>query len=240
VADSLAAIQHIVYEKREIAMDRLLKLLDTDFRGAEPVRRRLINEAPKYGCDDDRADAIAKEVAEFFCRQVTRHRTIRGGIYRPSFFSYGMHVLEGLFLGATPDGRHAGEPVSNSFSPANGSERKGPTAMLRSVAKINHALISNGCAVNLKMMPSLFDDAGSIEKMAALVKSYFGLGGMEVQFNVVSNATLRDAQRHPHKHRGLVIRVSGYSAYFTDLGKPLQDEIIQRTAFGELGPMAGS
>jgi len=145
-----------------------------------------------------------------------------------------MHVLEGLFLGATPDGRQAGEPVSNSFSPANGSERKGPTAMLRSVAKINHTLIANGCAVNMKLMPSLLKDAASVEKLLALVRGYFAMGGMEVQFNVVSNETLRDAQRHPDRHRGLVVRVSGYSAHFTDLGKPLQDEIIRRTAFGEM------
>ncbi|MBN1343856.1 MAG: hypothetical protein JXQ73_14325 [Phycisphaerae bacterium] len=231
VADSLAAVRHLVYETRQIPMDRLIRALATDFRGAEDLRRRLVREGPKYGCDDDRADAIAKDVAEFFCHEVAKHKTIRGGPYRPSFFSYGMHVLEGLFLGATPDGRHAGEPVSNSFSPANGSERKGPTAMLRSVAKINHALISNGCAVNMKLMPSMFDDVGSIDKAVALVRSYFAMGGMEVQFNVVSNKTLRDAQQHPEQHRGLVVRVSGYSAYFTDLGKPLQDEIIKRTAF---------
>jgi len=234
VTDSLAAIKHVVFDRREMSMGQLIGALNRNFRRADRVRRRLVNEAPKYGCDDDRADAIAKDVAEFFCQEVSRHRTIRGGVYRPSFFSYGMHVLEGLFLGATPDGRRAGEPVSNSFSPANGSERKGPTAMLRSVAKINHTLISNGCAVNMKLMPSLLKDGPSVEKLLALVRGYFAMGGMEVQFNVVSNETLRDAQHHPDRHRGLVVRVSGYSAYFTDLGKPLQDEIIQRTAFGEM------
>ncbi len=234
VADSLAAIRHVVFDRRELSMGELIGVLNRNFRRAESVRRRLLNDAPKYGCDDDRADDIAKEVAEFFCREVSRHPTIRGGVYRPSFFSYGMHVLEGLFLGATPNGRRAGEPVSNSFSPANGSERKGPTAMLRSVAKINHALIANGCAVNMKLMPSLLEGASSIDKAVALVKGYFAMGGMEVQFNVVSNETLRDAQRHPDRHRGLVVRVSGYSAYFTDLGRPLQDEIISRTAFDDV------
>ena len=232
--DSLAAIKHFVYDERVLSMDALLKLLDADFEGAEAMRRRLANQGPKYGCDDDRADAIAKEVAEFFCNEVARQRTIRGGPYRPGFFSYGMHVFEGMFLGATPNGRLAGEPVSNSFSPANGSERKGPTATLRSVAKIDHALISNGCAVNLKLMPSTFEGDEHVQKMAALVKSYFRLGGMEVQFNVISNETLRDAQAHPENYRDLVVRVSGYSAYFTDLGKPLQDEIIARTQFGAL------
>jgi formate C-acetyltransferase len=230
--NALAAIKRYVYDNGVISMSHLLKLLESNFKGGDIIRAMLVNKAPKYGCDDEYADAIAKDVAEFFCTEVAARRSIRGGPFRPSFFSYGMHVLDGLFLGATPDGRRAGEPVSNSFSPANGSERRGPTAMLRSVAKIDHRLISNGCAVNMKLLPSLFENDERLDKMVALVKGYFAEGGMELQPNVVSNRVLRDAQEHPERYTDLVVRVSGYSALFTDLGRPLQDEIISRTEFG--------
>jgi formate C-acetyltransferase len=233
-ADSLAAIKKLVYETGTVKMGDLLDALGDRFEGYEDLRSVLANKAPKYGRDDDEADAIAKEMAEFFCAEVSRRKTVRGGPYRPSFFSYGMHVAEGLFLGATPDGRMAGQPVSNSFSPSNGSEINGPTAALRSIAKIDHTLISNGCAVNMRFLPSLLEGEENLEKMIALVKGYFALGGMELQPNVVSTETLRDAQLHPEQYRDLAVRVSGYSALFTDLGKPLQDEIISRTEFGKL------
>ena len=235
VADSLAAVKHFIYDEPTISMSRMIRMLDKNFKGYEKIRVMLANKGAKYGNDDDQVDAIAKDVAEYFCREVSRCQTIRGGPFRPSFFSYGMHVLEGLFLGATPNGRRAGEPVSNSFSPANGSERNGPTAMLRSVAKIDHSLISNGCALNLKLLPYLYEGEERLDKMVALVKGFFALGGMELQPNVVSSKILREAQLHPEIHRDLVVRVSGYSAFFCDLGKPLQDEIIQRTEFDCLG-----
>ena len=232
--NSLAAVKHFVYETRTISMDQLIRTLESNFEGEERLRRRLASRGPKYGCDDDRADAIAKRVTAFFCRTVSARRTVRGGPFRPGFFSYGMHVLEGALLGATPDGRRAGEPVSNSFSPSNGSERQGPTAVLRSVAKVDHTQIGNGCALNVKFLPALLQGKERLDKMVALVRGYFALGGMELSPNVVSNETLRAAQRDPEQYRDLVIRVSGYSAFFTDLGQPLQDEIINRTEFGSL------
>lgn len=232
--DSLAAVKRFVYDRKSISMERLLKMINTNFRNEEIERRRLAARGPKYGSDDDYADDIAREVVDHFCREVASHRCIRGGPFRPGFFSYGMHVYEGLILGATPNGRRAGEPVSNSFSPSNGSERKGPTAMLRSVSKSDHGLISNGCAVNIKLPPSMLEGEERLDKMVALVKGYFALGGMELSPNVVSNETLKDAQKHPENHIDLVVRVSGYSALFCDLGRPLQDEIINRTEFNRL------
>ncbi|MCX5757851.1 MAG: hypothetical protein NTU83_04980, partial [Candidatus Hydrogenedentes bacterium] len=232
VVNSLAAVKHFVYDRRTVSMDRLLRALDTNFRYDEILRVQLARQAPKYGCDDEGVDAIAAHVCEFFCRDVAEQQTLRGGPYRPGFFSYGMHVVEGLFLGATPDGRRAGEPVSNSFSPATGSEKNGPTAALRSIAKNDNTLIANGCAVNVRLLPDLVKDDESIDKVAGLIKGYFALGGMEVQFNVVSTDTLLDAQKHPERYRDLAVRVSGYSALFTDLGKPVQDDIIRRTQFG--------
>ena len=232
-ADSLAAVKALVYEQKKYTMDDLLRAVRTNFRGKESVRQFLLRKAPKFGCDDDGADAIAKEVAEFFCREVAKKPGYRGGIFRPGFFSYGMHVMEGGFLGATPNGRLSGEPVSNSLSPSNGSERSGPTAVMRSLAKIDQSLISNGCALNIKMLPAMLSTPGKILKLGQLIRGYFAMGGMEVQFNVVDNATLRDAQARPDRYPDLVVRVSGYSAYFTDLGKSIQDEIIARTAFEE-------
>ncbi len=232
--DSLAAIKHCVYGEHSLSMGQLLRALDRNFRREDLLRMRLATKAPKYGCDNPLADTIARDVSGHFCREVAAHRTTRGGPFRPSFFSYGMHVFEGLVMGATPNGRLAGEPVSNSFSPSNGAETEGPTALMQSAAKVDHTLISNGCALNIKLLPNMFRGSERLGKIAALVRGFFGMGGMEVQFNVVSNETLRDAQRHPENYRDLVVRVSGYSALFTDLGEPLQNEIIQRTEFGEL------
>jgi len=233
-ANALAAIRHLVYDKKMISMSHLITMLDRNFTRDHTLQTLMNARCPKFGNDDDAADDIAKRVCEFFCREVASKQTIRGGPFRPGFFSYGMHVLEGLFLGATPDGRNAGEPVSNSFSPANGSERSGPTAMLRSMAKIDQTLISNGCALNMKLMPKLLSNDERLDKVIALIKGYFAMGGMEVQPNVIDNATLLAAQEHPEQFRDLVVRVSGYSALFTDLGKPLQDEIIARTEFDRL------
>jgi formate C-acetyltransferase len=233
--DALAAIQFFVFDRAEISMPALLDMLDANFENQEVFRQRLLHQAPKYGADDPAADAIAAEVCAFFCDQVAAKHSIRNGPFRPSFFSYGMHVLEGLYIGALPNGRKAGEPVSNSLSPSNGSEKRGPTGVLRSVSRLDHSKISNGCAINIKFSPALFAGAERLDKMVALVKGYFAEGGMEVQPNVVSNQTLKEAQRHPSEYKDLVVRVSGYSALFTDLGKPLQDEIISRTEFGEIG-----
>ena len=230
--DSLAAIESAVYQRRRFSMAELLDALDRNFRGQEVMRQYLVNRTPKYGSDDAGADAIAAEVARIFCTEVAAQPASRGGSFRPGFFSYGMHVLEGSLLGATPNGRRAGEPISNSLSPSNGAERVGPTGVFNSVARLDHRLISNGAAVNVRLLPVMLASAERRDKFCALVRGYFASGGSEVQFNVVDNATLRDAQRHPENYRDLVVRVSGYSAFFTDLGRAIQDEIISRTAFG--------
>lgn len=232
VTDSLSVIKKLVFDKKDLTMSELINALNYNYKDREKIRQILLNRAPKYGQDDDFADNIARDIAEMFCDEVSKYSTIRGGIFRPSFFSYGMHVVEGSFLGATPDGRCAGEPVSNSISPSNGAETKGPTAVLKSCAKINHRKISNGCSLNMKFLPSLLRTEKDIRNFAYLIKTYFELGGMHIQFNVVDNKILRDAQKNPEKYKDLVVRVSGYSAYFVDLGKSIQNEIIARTEFG--------
>ncbi len=232
--DSLAAIRKFVFEEKSISMDELMNAIDNNFKDNEVLRQRLKTRTPKYGNDDNEVDLLAREVAEFFCREVMKHKPDRGGIFRPSFFSYAMHVIDGMLLGATPDGRKAGEPVSNSLSPSNQSEQKGPVALLQSAAKLNHRLIPNGSSTNLKLMPGMIDSAAGLKKIAAMVRAYFKLGGMQCQFNVVSDETLRKAQADPEAYKDLVVRVSGYSAYFVDLGKPVQDDIIARSSFDRI------
>jgi formate C-acetyltransferase len=232
-ADSLAAIKKLVFEDGTLTMPELIGLIETNFLEREDMRALLVRRAPKYGNDDDYVDLIAREVAQLFCREVTGHRSVRGGHFRPAFYSYGTHVIDGMFLGASPDGRGAGEPISNGISPVNARESKGPTAVLNSAAKLDHELISNGDSLNLRLLPSLVRDEDGVKNIASLIKSYFELGGMQVQFNVVSRETLEDAQRNPQDHCDLVVRVSGYSAFFTDLGKAIQDDIIARAVFTE-------
>ncbi len=232
--DSLAAIRKLVYEDEELSLERLVRILDRNFKGEEKLRQMLLNRYPKFGRDDDHVDGPAKEVAGFFCREVMKHRPERGGLYRPSFFSYGLHVFEGSVLGATPNGRLAGEPVSNSLSPSNRSETNGPVSALQSVAKLEHELIPNGASTNIKLLPSMIKKQAGLQKVAAMVRAYFKQGGIQVQFNVVDDEVLRKAQQDPDSYKDLVVRVSGYSAYFTDLGKPVQDDIIQRAAFDRI------
>jgi len=235
-ADSLAAIRKVVFDDKTVTMSELTDVLENNFRGEkrERLRQILVNRAPKYGNDDDYADWIAREIAGTFCDMVTSKKAWRGGPYRASFFSYGLHVLDGTLLGATPNGRKAGEPTSNSLSPSNGAEKNGPTAVLKSCSKIEHTKIANGCSLNIKMLPMLLRDEERRQKVASLIRAYFKLGGSQVQLNVVDSQTLRDAQKCPEKYRDLVVRVSGYCAYFTDLGKPIQDDIIARAEFGSL------
>lgn len=234
--DSLAALKKVVFDDKNATMDEVIDALESDFRGkkGERLRQILINRAPKYGNDDDYADEIAREIAGTFCDIVMSKKAWRGGPYRASFFSYGMHVLDGNLLGATPNGRKAREPTSNSLSPSNGVEKNGPTSILKSCAKIDHTKIANGCALNIKMLPSFLRGQERRQKLASLIRAYFELGGSEVQLNVVDTKTLRAAQKHPENYHDLVVRVSGYCAYFTDLGKPIQDDIIARQEFESL------
>lgn len=234
VANSLAAIRWAVFEEKLLTMEELTHALQRNFRGNERERSALLRRSPKYGNDDPAADELARWVTDTFCREVRRHPCGRGGFYRPGIFSYGVHVVDGLYLGATPDGRLAGEPVSNGISPANGTERKGPTAVMKSAAAACCPPLSDGSALNIRLSPGLLAGTESTAKLSALIRGYFELGGRHVQFNVVDTATLEDARDHPERYPDLVVRVSGYCAYFTDLGRSIQDDIIARTEFGVL------
>jgi len=229
VGDSLAAIDRLVFDQKRVTMDELLAALDTDFEGRESLRQMLLNKAPKYGNDDDRADRFARLAAEICCRAVERHRNPRGGWFSPGLYSVTTHVAFGLMVGATPDGRHAGESLSQGISPAHGRDRRGPTAALKSAAKLDHTLVSNGLALiqMLSLGASAREHAGDV--LGGLLEAYFALGGQELQWNLVDRATLIAAQQDPEAYRGLVVRVAGYSALFTDLNRVVQDELIART-----------
>jgi formate C-acetyltransferase len=233
LADSLAALKLLVFERNEIAPHQLREALSRNFAGDEVLRQRLLTGAPKYGNDDDYVDELGSRWARFYCEEVARYSTPRGGTFQPGFYTVSAHVPLGHNVGATPDGRLGYTPLADGgLSPVAGRDRKGPTAVLRSVAKIDQELASNGALLNLKFLPSFFRYSDSIGWFSAFLRSFVDLCICHVQFNVVSADTLRQAQQNPEQFRSLVVRVAGYSAYFVELNKEIQDEIIQRTEHG--------
>ena len=235
VADSLAAVRQAVFDEHWLGAGALLDGLRDDFAGQEALRQRLIHRAPKYGNDDERVDRYAARWGDRYCDLVEQYPTIRGGVYQPGFYTVSAHVPMGANVGATPDGRHAGTPLADGgLSPTAGRDRRGATAVLHSVSKLDLRLASNGTLLNMKFLPSFFDGPVALGKFADLLRGFTALRIPHVQFNVVDAATLRAAQANPEEHRSLVVRVAGYSAYFTELDRELQDEIIRRTEFGDV------
>jgi formate C-acetyltransferase len=235
VADSLAAVKQAVYDEQWLTAGQLLDALRTDYQDAEVLRQRLIHRVPKYGNDDAQVDQFAAAWGDRYCALVEQYSTIRGGVYQPGFYTVSAHVPMGAHVGATPDGRRAGTPLADGgLSPTGGRDRKGATAVLHSVSKLNLKLASNGTLLNMKFLPQFFEGQEALGKFAQLLRGFCALHVPHVQFNVVSAATLRQAQANPDEFRSLVVRVAGYSAYFIDLDKELQDEIIRRTEFETL------
>ncbi len=228
IADMLTALKVHVYEQGSMGAAAMLKILQDDFDGHEEIRAELIYNTPKYGNDDEAADQHARWIFEEFHASVDGRPNYRGGAFRINMLPTTSHVYFGSVVGATPDGRHAGMPLSEGISPFQGMDRKGPTAVLNSAAKIDH-LKTGGTLLNQKFTPDFFKDESSIRKITQLIRSYFRMKGHHIQFNVVSADTLRDAQLHPENYQDLIVRVAGYSDYFNDLGTDLQDEIIRRT-----------
>lgn len=232
VADSLAAIQQAVFTAHWVSGAQMLEALRQNYKGHEVLRQRLVNCVPKYGNDDDRVDRFARQWADHYSELVSAFPTIRGGTFQPGFYTVSAHVPMGANVGATPDGRRAGEPLADGgLSPTAGRDFKGPTAVLNSVSKANLSLASNGTLLNMKFLPSFFEGEQALRKFVALLRGFSRLHIPHVQFNVVSSQTLREAQANPAQYRGLVVRVAGYSAYFVELDRNLQDEIVRRTEF---------
>lgn len=233
VTDNLTSIKYNVFDKKKVDMGVLLNAMNNNFIGYEQLRYDLIYETPKYGNDDDYADQHAIYVFNTFYDAVNGKPTFRGGKYRINMLPTTSHVYFGSVMKATPDGRKEFEPLSEGISPFQGADKKGPTAVIKSAAKINH-IKTGGTLLNQKFSPSFFKDKQSIEKLSYLVRSYFRMEGHHIQFNVVSAKTLREAQKYPEKHTDLIVRVAGYSDYFNDLGEDLQNEIIRRTEHEEV------
>jgi pyruvate formate-lyase/glycerol dehydratase family glycyl radical enzyme len=233
LTDSLSAIKYHVFDAHTFTMSDLLEGLRTDFSSNEVMRMQLLNKTPKYGNDDDRADSIATEIFEAYFSAIDGRPNTKGGEYRVNLLPTTVHIYFGQVTGATPDGRTAGTPLSDGISPSHGADKEGPTAVIKSVAKIDHSR-TGGTLLNQKFMPEALAGAEGRQKMGGLVKSYFKLGGHHIQFNVVTTKKLREAQAHPEQHKDLIVRVAGYSDYFVNIGKDLQEEIISRTEHSKL------
>ena len=228
ITDSLTALKTQVYETGNLTLPAFIAALEANFEGYEDLRFQLLYKTPKYGNDDDRADQQLTDVFNIYYNAILGHTSPRGADYRINLLPTTCHVYFGSVMHASPDGRKAKLPVSEGISPVQGADHNGPTAVIKSAAKIDH-LNTGGTLLNQKFSPAFFEDDQAIRKVSSLVRSYFKLNGHHIQFNVVNAATLRDAQKHPEKYRGLIVRVAGYSDYFNDLGTDLQNEIIERT-----------
>jgi len=230
-ADSLAAIKKLIFEEKSLTMSQLLDVLDNNFEGEEYLRQTLINQAPKFGNDEDYVDLLANEVLHIWANCLQGYTNPRGGIWLPSLYTLTANIGFGEHCGATPDGRKAREPLNDNISPVHGRERKGPTAVARSVGKLDMVRIPHGAILNMRFSPSLLHGDEGLNKFANFIRGYVRLGGWHNQFNVVSTETLREAQKHPEEYRGLVIRVSGYCALFVELSPEVQEDIIARVEY---------
>ncbi|MDK2882399.1 MAG: hypothetical protein PWP12_841 [Bacillota bacterium] len=229
VADSLAAIKRLIYEDKALTWDRLKAALDNNFQGYELVRHQLLNKAPKYGNDDDYADDLARLVGEIYCQEVKKYKNPRGGVYRPGLYPVASNVPLGRVVGALPSGRLAGTPLADGISPCHGSDRLGPTAVLKSVSKVPHVLATNGTLLNLKLQADTIAGEEGLQRLCNFIRAFCSLKLNHIQFNTVSAETLRKAQANPHEYRNLLVRVAGYSAFFVEINRDLQDDIIDRT-----------
>ena len=231
LTDSLSALRTLVYQKRALALADFVRALDANYTGHEELRLQALNKTPKYGNDDDQADELMVRAFTMCFEELDGRPNSKGGVYRVEMLPTTCHVYFGAMTGAMTDGRKAGLPLSEGISPVQGADRNGPTAVVRSAAKMDQ-LKTGGALLNMKFAPDLLSDEKGIEHLAQLVRGYFKMDGHHVQFNVVRAETLRRAQVDPQAHRDLIVRVAGYSDYFCDLSPQLQEEIIARTEHG--------
>lgn len=228
VADSLAALDSLVFSDGKLTMAQVLAALRDDFEGHEDVRAALAR-APKYGNDDPLPDGYAGLAVRMWHDSLARHRSVRGGAYVPGYYSVTCHVAFGRLTGPLPSGRRSGEPFASGVGAARGADTRGPTALLNSVSSLDSSLMANGNGLNLRFDPADVEGEKGLALLMGLTRGFFEKGGMEMQLNVLDPETLVDARRHPGKYPELVVRVAGYCAYFDDLPDEAKDEIISRT-----------
>jgi formate C-acetyltransferase len=230
--DSLYAIKKLVFDEKRLTLEELVEILKSDFRGHEPLRAELASKLPRYGNGNGEVDAMTQVAADAFADAVTAHRNTRGGRYIPGFYSMTCHIGFGRKTGALPCGRRYGERLSNGLAPVDGCERQGPTAVLQSAASLDSRKWGNCCALNMKFEKSLIQGERGRDVLTGLFRTYFDMGGMQVQVNVLDADMLKAARNDPTLYPDLVVRVAGYCVYFNDLQPAVKDEIIERTAHG--------
>jgi len=228
ITDCLTSLKYNVYDNQIITMEQMLDVLVKNFEDNEDIRQKLISRTPKYGNDKDYADGITQQVFEIVYSAIDGRPNTRGGVHRINLLPTTVHIYFGKVTGATPDGRKAFTPLSEGISPVQGMDINGPTSVIKSAGKIDH-IRTGGSLLNQKFSPKFFSSESGINNVTHLIRSYFKMGGHHMQFNVVSANTLRAAQNDPVQYHNLIVRVAGYSDYYTNLGKDLQDEIIKRT-----------
>jgi len=233
MTDCLSALKQLCFDPKSpkqpsLTLREFVRNLDANFEGNEVLRQRLVSRTHKYGNDDEYADSLMLGVFQACFDEVDGRPDARGGHYRVEMLPTTCHVYFGSVTGAMPDGRKAGLPLSEGISPVQGADRHGPTAVIKSAAKMDHVK-TGGTLLNMKFSPGLAETEAGLDKWAHLVRGYFKMDGHHVQFNVVTAEALRKAQAHPEAHRDLIVRVAGYSDYFCDLSTELQEEIIART-----------
>ena len=229
ITDCLSAIKYNVFDNQNFTMDELLRAMDDNFEGHEEIFNMVCNKTPKYGNDDDYADDLMKEVFTLYRDEVTGRPTMSGGQYHVDMLPTTCHIYFGEVIGATANGRKAGKPVSEGISPEKFADTNGPTAVIKSCAKMDH-MSTGGTLLNQKFTPSAIAGDTGLENLASLIRTYFAMDGHHIQFNVFDKETLLEAQKHPDEYKDLIVRVAGYSDYFRNLDRELQDEIINRTA----------
>lgn len=235
LADSLAAIKQTIFDEKTVSASDMLDALWHNFEGYDVLRARLLNKVPKYGNDVDWVDEIGCKWANYFKKNLSRYTNYRGGKYHTGMYTVSAHVPMGENVGASPDGRYATTPLADGgMSPVYGRDIAGPTAVLKSVSKLDKTLTSNGGLLNMKFLPEFFKTESGIDKFALFLRSFVDLEIPHIQFNVVNREDLLAAKEHPEQYRSLTVRVAGYTAYFTELAGELQDEIIARTSYGDI------
>jgi len=234
LADCLAAIKKLVYEDGAVSRKELLDAMRRNYEGYLPLRKIMQNDAPKYGNDSDYVDDLGAKWVEYFAEKLSAYKNYRGGRCHTGLYTVSAHVPMGQNVGASADGRLSGQPLADGgLSPVYGRDRNGPTAVLNSVSKINPNCGSNGALLNMKFLPVFFKTEENIGKFAGLLRALVSLKIIHAQFNVVDKDELVRAQKNPEEYASLTIRVAGYTAYFTELANDLQNEIIERTSYGD-------
>lgn len=230
LADSVAAVKQMVFDEKRVTMRDLLAAIQSNYEGYEELRQLLRSKASKFGNDDDYVDKIARELSMFWAEEAFRHENpFTGRKYRAGYLSWNYFIPLAPITGATPDGRRRGEFLSGGVGAVQGMDSNGPTASIRSVGKLNLETIPNGASHTITISPSMVQTSEHIEKLVALLRAYNEVGGTALQINVIDGETLRDAQRNPDAYSNLMVRVTGYNAFFTQVGRELQEEIITRT-----------